>query len=92
MQATPDVGLPHHRRIAMRDELLAAVRRGMQAPEASTAQRLWLLSRAVAPLAKVLVWLGTCPAIATEHAAELLEAMFLADALRDAPELLPLFD
>lgn len=90
MQATLDVGLSYRERIEMRDKLLAAVSRGMAAPTAG--QRLWLIGRAVAPLAKVLVWLGTCPAIAIEHAAELLEAMFLADALRDAPELLPLFD
>jgi hypothetical protein len=90
MQATPDVGLTYRERIAMRDKLLDAVRRGMVAPTA--AQRLWLLGRTVAPLASVLVWLGTHPTIATEHAAELLEAMFLAEALRDAPELLPLFE
>jgi hypothetical protein len=90
MQVPLDVGLSYRERIEMRDKLLAAVGLGMAAPTA--AQRLWLLGCTVAPLAKVLVWLGTCPAIATEHAAELLEAMFLADALRDAPELLPLFD
>lgn len=55
-------------------------------------QRLRLLSCGVVALANVLVLLGTHPDAATEHAAELIEANFLPVALRDAPELLPLFD
>lgn len=90
MQATPDMGLTYRERIAMRDKLLDLLCEATLVEPVG--QRLRLLSLGIVGLAKVMVMLGTHPDAATEHAAELVEANYLPHALRDAPELLPLFD
>lgn len=81
--------LTYRERIAMRDKLLDLLQQSVLVEPVG--QRLRLLSLGVVALAKVFVLLDMHPDTAIEHAAELIETNYLEAALRDAPELLPLF-
>lgn len=83
--------LPPARLAAMRDELLALVGATLADPRRTTSFRLNFLALAVLPLAQILLGAGTHPGVAVGHPAELLEALFLRDALADSPELLAWF-
>jgi hypothetical protein len=83
--------LPPAAMAALRDTVLDAVRMGFDAPGSTPADRLTILAAAVLPMAQVLLGAGTHPAIVVGHAAELLESMFLAEALADSPALLHWF-
>ena len=96
MRTPADLYIPRHRlppaRIAaLRDTLFDKVRVALAEPGMPTAYRLAVLSASVLPLAQILLGMGTAPGVVVGHAAELLEAVFLADALADAPELLQWF-
>ena len=83
--------LPPARLAPIRDELLALVRETLADPRRTTSFRLNFLALAVLPLAQILLGAGTHRSVVIGHAAELLESMFLRDALRDSPELLAWF-
>lgn len=83
--------LPPSRLAPMRDALLALVRDALANPRTPPSFRLNVLALAVLPLAQILLGSGTHRSVVVGHAAELLESMFLRDALRDSPELLAWF-
>ena len=84
----PKNKLPPSRLAPMRDGLLALVRQSLADPRTPASFRLNVLALAVLPLAQILLGAGTHRSVVVGHAAELLESMFLRDALRDSPELL----
>ena len=83
--------LPPARLAPMRDGLLTLVRQSLADPRTPPAFRLNVLALAVLPLAQILLGAGTHRSVVIGHAAELLEGMFLRDALADTPELLAWF-
>ena len=83
--------LPPSRIAPLRDGLLALVRQSLADPRTPPSFRLNVLALAVLPLAQILLGAGTHRSVVIGHAAELLESMFLRDALRDSPELLAWF-
>lgn len=71
--------------------LLDTVRLFVSDPRLPQREKLRALACAVVPVAQCQLMLGCCPAVAIEHAAELLESMFLADALSETPGLVVWF-
>ncbi len=84
--------LPPHRAAALRAELLAVLDAAMCDPQNSEADRLALLGAAVVPLAQIFLGAGTHPDCVVQHAAEFLEANYLALALVETPRLAVMFD
>ncbi len=81
--------MTYRERIALRDKLLTLLQQSVSVEPVG--QRLRLLSLGIVALAKVFELQGMRPDVAVEHAVELIETNYLEAALRDAPELLPLF-
>jgi hypothetical protein len=84
----PAQPLPVHKLAAVRNQMFGLLRASMADPHNSQADKVTLLAAAVVPLAQLLLASGTPRACVVEHAAELLECTFAADA---APGLALLF-
>lgn len=80
--------IPRARYVQTRDALFGMVRRHINDPGFHTGTRLQVLGHAARQLARLeVVANGTDPGVAACHAAELIERLFLADALANSPGL-----